>query len=1696
MSVAVAIALAPAGLQAQTQAPTETASPAESANTRPSQVHVAFRSGTQCYQQGDYDRAASYFQQAQAGLENLSAADQQSLAQWVQLNSTALKARRDGGDLLKRAEEAMASGRTQDALTYLKAVTPNQQFLSAADKQRFQQLSERLMPLGTDKTEPASSGPVGKSGSQALARSKVKQARLLLSNGNYAAAQALAQEADRIGASYTATEDTPQKVLADINQARLAAAKPGDAKSLLTAARAALARGELDRAEQLAHQADKAQSVWTKTTHLFGDSPSKVLKDVQVARSKQLARKNSPSPVQQASSKSISPSTQNQDKSTTTTADNTEVARRLLKDARLALQAGNVAEAKQLAERARALKPDLKWWDDTPDKLLAEIRQVEGAKAPGQTKDVAESKKADPRAMVKQARQLFDAGKIDEAEKLALQASRARPPRRGWGVFEDTPDKLLVDVKKARSKNDQEESVRVLAQARKLYEQGNYAEAKQLAHKAERLHGPYSLLDLGDRPAKLLVDIQTAESKKRSNQVPPAPTGLVKKDDAASHAAPASPTGSQKTENSQVRADYTPQRTENSQLRADGAASPYATRQTGVTVAAQTGMPSEMGGDKKFQAQMLLKEARQFQMEGRLVEARQRALAAQKVGVVFGPDEDRPEQALLAIGALCQRRIENLMQQANEALSMANADASRYAWAAQQLTQARTLAVTFGFDTQLIDLKLASVQRAQGSSGITAAAPGMPSAPRVTQVQHQEPVSSPQNHGKTLLDQARRELYAGNTASARRLAEAAYEPQYGVQTEAEQVLRSIDAEEFNQKLLTANRAYDAGVEAFRQQRYAQAATIFRGIDPHQLTPERQARLKEIMLVPEMQPTRVVQAGGQRPGVDQNAGPGMATNQVGRARASDLSSGRTPPDADFAKQVLAMQEVRFQALRNDGLEAQRRAMELFKAGETDRALEVLEEYKGNLNNSGLDSERVAMLRGHIDSRLQQLKTLKHQRDFEKLQANQKEALDQERLHKILNEEEKNKRVAELMKQYQNFYKEGKYQEAQVAALKARDLDPDNPAAGLAVYQSEMMANTVKYKHVKEAKEKAVVDYLDDAEDPGPMVTPHDPLHVDPERTLNGLKRKPIEILSLSKTKSEKEREIYRKLDGPISSMDFKDTPLKQVLEDLQGWTGINIVPDTTALNEAGISVDRPVTMKLENIMLKSALNLLLRQVHLTYVVKDEVLQITTEENARGKQETRIHPVVDLVIPVENSTGSLATTALQALGQGSAPNLQLNGVSPYQSLNSMAGGKTVSPGQMLNNMAGTGTMGAPTVTKEYAKNTTEEVLIRLITNTIAPQTWTSVGGQGTIEFFPIGMALVINQTPDIQEQVAELLQALRRLQDQEVAVEMRFITISESFFERIGLNFNINIRNNQTKYEPQLVSQQFKPFGFINHFTPSNFISGLTPAGTFTQDLNIPIPNNSFNMAIPPFGQYPNIPGNNGGLSMGLAFLSDIEVYLFMEAAQGDSRTNVMEAPKLTMFNGQFATITIADLQFFVTSVTVAQVGGQVVFVPQNNPIPTGGLTMGILPTISADRRFVRLSVTPTLTQLANNNVPLFPVTTFITPIFEGGAVGQPIPFTQFLQQPALNTITVNTTVNVPDGGTVLIGGLKRLLEGRNEFGPPILSKIPYIDRLFKNIGYGRDAESLMIMITPRIIINEEEELRQVPGLAAPAAPPAP
>jgi type II secretory pathway component GspD/PulD (secretin) len=48
------------------------------------------------------------------------------------------------------------------------------------------------------------------------------------------------------------------------------------------------------------------------------------------------------------------------------------------------------------------------------------------------------------------------------------------------------------------------------------------------------------------------------------------------------------------------------------------------------------------------------------------------------------------------------------------------------------------------------------------------------------------------------------------------------------------------------------------------------------------------------------------------------------------------------------------------------------------------------------------------------------------------------------------------------------------------------------------------------------------------------------------------------------------------------------------------------------------------------------------------------------------------------------------------------------------------------------------------------------------------------------------------------------------------------------------------------------------------------------------------------------------------------------------------------------------------------------------------------------------------------------------------------------------------------------------------ETRQEFGPPVLSRIPYVNRLFKNVGVGRETEKVFLMVTPRVIVHQAAE----------------
>ena len=77
--------------------------------------------------------------------------------------------------------------------------------------------------------------------------------------------------------------------------------------------------------------------------------------------------------------------------------------------------------------------------------------------------------------------------------------------------------------------------------------------------------------------------------------------------------------------------------------------------------------------------------------------------------------------------------------------------------------------------------------------------------------------------------------------------------------------------------------------------------------------------------------------------------------------------------------------------------------------------------------------------------------------------------------------------------------------------------------------------------------------------------------------------------------------------------------------------------------------------------------------------------------------------------------------------------------------------------------------------------------------------------------------------------------------------------------------------------------------------------------------------------------------------------------------------------------------------------------------------------------------------------------------------------------------------LQTTVSVPDGGTLLLGGQRIAGEMDREMGAPVLSKVPLLNRLFTNRMKVRDEQTLLILVKPRIIIQrDEEELAKIRG----------
>lgn len=518
---------------------------------------------------------------------------------------------------------------------------------------------------------------------------------------------------------------------------------------------------------------------------------------------------------------------------------------------------------------------------------------------------------------------------------------------------------------------------------------------------------------------------------------------------------------------------------------------------------------------------------------------------------------------------------------------------------------------------------------------------------------------------------------------------------------------------------------------------------------------------------------------------------------------------------------------------------------------------------------------------------------------------------------------------------------------------------------------------------------------------------------------------------------REQEIQNELDSRVMPVLYEEETLANVIADIR--RRINIPLHLHAdVQDRGEDL---VTISLDDIPVGAALRIILGDMSLRTEFFEGVLFVVDGANQDVDPRTvvtRVHDVRDLTFNIQEFAG---------------PKLRL--------------------------ISAPDGSGGPVVIFPPETERTLDIdrIQELIEETVAPDSWME---PNALLFF--GGQLVATHTPRVQAELRDFLDELRKIAGLMVNIEVRFISVQDDFLQDFGIDFrglggpanvpnqaNIIMEDVTTGPEDRAGGQFDNGSGGIAPANPS--------AGIFfnNQDPNNPPVN--FNQDIR--GRFEHIYDNSlgnvltgsGGFAMQFAYFVDLtQINAVINAVQKKRKARILIAPRLTAFNTQRANITIVNQipyiqDFEVNVATTAAIANPVV------DTILDGMVLDVKPTISNDRRFITVEVQPTVAEL------LLPIPTFTTTLGPTSTVT--------IQIPEIKLQAVQTTVRVPDGGAVVIAGLKTVRDKWVESGVPILSDIPLLGMLFRRQGRSQEQFNLVIVVHAKVIDLNDEELRR-PG----------
>lgn len=513
----------------------------------------------------------------------------------------------------------------------------------------------------------------------------------------------------------------------------------------------------------------------------------------------------------------------------------------------------------------------------------------------------------------------------------------------------------------------------------------------------------------------------------------------------------------------------------------------------------------------------------------------------------------------------------------------------------------------------------------------------------------------------------------------------------------------------------------------------------------------------------------------------------------------------------------------------------------------------------------------------------------------------------------------------------------------------------------------------------------------------------------------IEQEPIEI-----------QHIKRILNTRTVTLSFSDTSLANVMSFLQDITGLNIVLDPR------IDAEVTLTLRLRDIVLKNALQLIMDQTSYMYIFKENTIFITEQGTIPGQGIFEIYNVSDILAKVPNFTGPDVRVFDPESGGGAG-----------------GGGGGIS----FDDEEG----------EDEGEPFGAEELIELIKAATGDDNWPEeAGGFGTIEDHR-GQLIVIN-TREIHKQVEAILENLRRNTGIFVVIEVRFVDVRNDFLEDIGIDYR-GLGNGG--------SFLGTPFAIIANQ------SGGTDAGVTQRQPN---PNRECYAGRMQhvFDAFPGLlagarinPAPDSGLWLSSTWIEPFQINAILHARSETLKANNMSSAMVTAHNRQRVFISVLRQRAYIADYDTSGAGG-LTPIEVADPVIRNfqeGLVLDVRPVVSSDRKYITIDVRPTFSALTTPTISTIVVNmgTFLQSVVQG-----------IIEIPEVFLERAFTSVTIPDGGTAILGGLKEVMERKYVASIPIFDKLPIFNWVFKRKGYVHERRNLVILITGRIVILRDEE----------------